>query len=212
MAKNTAPRADLNAIRAPDQPLSDQPDQKTSDEATSYVQKPLTAGERAEEKDRLFIASLQAQIIFHKDECERARGNHSTAAELFKQEIDELQAELAGKQQRIEQFIEERTELRTAAKSSSCLTMLVTLFTAGGGGVVSFAGTLPGLEDHTKQWLTCAGTGVVVCALIVGAAAWYLTPSSKRTVQHPPSEPRFPAKQPPAIAPAKPVAEPPTPA
>ncbi len=187
--------AELAAITGPSTTPPNLPDENTALEKQSNDVKKLTPTQLADVYHRGHIQSLNDRIdhlkyecdqlkTSHKDECEQLKTNHSSNCSIFKTEIDELQAQIGVQQQRVEALIEECTELRTTARSTSCLTTFGTLLIVIGGTSIALGSSPMKISDDVKVGLIWVGFGVVICGVGIGVVTWWLTPSSRKKTSH----------------------------
>lgn len=170
----------LEAITGPSTTPPKLPDENTELEKQFNDGKRLTPTQLANVYHQEHIQSLNDRIDHHKEECERLKSSHNSDCSIFKTEIDELQAQIDVQQKRIEALIEERTELRTSARSTGCLTVFATVLTVIGGALIGIASSPLKIGDDVKVGLIWLGSGVILCGVGIGVATWWLTPSSRK--------------------------------
>lgn len=168
---------DLAAIQLPNNPEKTA-DSTTANEETVSRPKTLKPTEREWVSNQAHLDTPREQIRHHKQECEQQKSDrkqeceqqkfdHKSVCGLLKQEIDELQLELAGRNEKIQGLVELCAELRTSAKLAGWLTITALVITSLGGIAVSLAGSPIDIPNEVKQPMAYGGGAAGICGLIM---------------------------------------------
>lgn len=157
---------DLAAIQLPNNPEKTA-DLTTANEVTVSRPKPLKPTEREWASNQAHLDTLREQVRHHKQECEQQKSDHKSVCGLLKQEIDELQLELAGRNDKIQGLVELCAELRTSAKLAGWLTITALVVTSLGGIAISLAGSPVGIPNEVKQPMAYSGGVAGICGLVM---------------------------------------------
>jgi hypothetical protein len=155
---------DLEKITKPVIAPPEEPDRKTTAEATELSRKAKTPLEREAEAHASHLDTMRGQIAFHSGECVELRRENA-----------ELRKELTNSQAETKRLGIENANLQATRGAVGCMSLLGTLLALFGGGVLSYAGGHPDLSANEKTAYCSSGMTLLVAGMLILAIGYLVS-------------------------------------
>jgi hypothetical protein len=178
LAASMSDQADLNRIKPPEESPPEQPDANTKAEVKKLQRPSLT--DRIEQEHHYHVRTLSQRIDYHCAENEKLRV-----------EVLSVRTQLNGIQEERDRLGDRCTQLETASGNAGCMTLLGTVVTLGGGGMLGVAGATPDLQENARTSLCAGGIATTICGILFLIASfavilwhnWWKRPTGHDTTQ-----------------------------